>query len=238
VWGVSQRDLHTLALIARSSALPPVERLPRTLRSAGFLADIELIARRGESFRSAAFVEMKLPDFTYHPNPLATGSIEPRTITCACCREQRPYVYTGTVFSGYDLDDSLCPWCIASGLANATFAAEFTDADALVDPFSGPTLPPDVLEELVQRTPGFTGWQQERWLTHCRDACAFVGCAGYEEIVAYGSESLVESLRRDVEMSVEAFASYLESLDAVTGPTAYVFRCLHCGTLVGYSDCS
>ncbi len=40
----------------------------------------------------------------------------------------------------------------------------------------------DVIDEVSGRTPGFSGWQQERWLVHCGDACAFLGPAGRTEI--------------------------------------------------------
>jgi uncharacterized protein CbrC (UPF0167 family) len=36
-------------------------------------------------------------------------------------------------------------------------------------------VPAGVLDELTRRTPGFAGWQQERWLFHCADAAAYVG---------------------------------------------------------------
>ena len=100
----------------------------------------------------------------------------------------------------------------------------------------GASLPAEIIAEVVQRTPGFSGWQQQHWPTHCGDACAFIGCAGYDDILGYGSPSLVDSLRSDMEMSADEFQDYLASLNAKTGPTAYVFRCLHCGVLLGYSD--
>ena len=32
-----------------------------------------------------------------------------------------------------------------------------------------------MLDEITQRTPGFTGHQQEHWLYHCGDGAAFIG---------------------------------------------------------------
>src|SRR5215204_2394339 len=101
---------------------------------------------------------MKFPEFKYHRDPLATGSIEPRVTQCVCCRETRSYAYTGPVYSGYDLQDALCPWCIASGLAHMTYAAHFSDDRAFTDPFFGPAVPASVVSEVVERTPGFSGW--------------------------------------------------------------------------------
>lgn len=30
---------------------------------------------------------------------------------------------------------------------------------------------PDKLDELIHRTPGYCGWQQEYWIAHCDDYC-------------------------------------------------------------------
>jgi hypothetical protein len=35
----------------------------------------------------------------------------------------------------------------------------------------------------------------------------------------------------------ESWQSYFDAMDFNGSPTAYVFRCLHCGKLGGYSDC-
>ena len=43
-------------------------------------------------------------------------------------------------------------------------------------------VPDSVVAEITQRTPGFTGWQQERWLYHCAEPAAFLGRVGYEQI--------------------------------------------------------
>ncbi|MEH6978944.1 CbrC family protein [Bacillus pseudomycoides] len=38
------------------------------------------------------------------------------------------------------------------------------------------------MKELIHRTPGYGGWQQEYWLSHCNDFCAFIGYVEWEEI--------------------------------------------------------
>ena len=179
-----------------------------------------------------------LPTFRYHPDPVQTGSIVERPVNCVCCGKRRDYTYTGPVYATADLDDQLCPWCVASGAVYARFRATFTDKDALVDGFDRTRTPnrTDIIEEISRRTPGFNGWQQERWLVHCGDACAFLGPAGRAEIASYSNVDLLESLRTDVEMSNDDFERYLARLDTDGGPTAYVFRCLHCSCLLGYSD--
>ena len=113
---------------------------------------------------------MELPGFRYHPYPLATGSVVESDATCAACGKTRGYVYTGPVYM-QDEPEALCPWCIADGTAAETFGAEFTDFGVGVPD----DVPREVLEELAFRTPGFSGWQQERWLYHCGDGAAFLG---------------------------------------------------------------
>jgi uncharacterized protein CbrC (UPF0167 family) len=54
-----------------------------------------------------------------------------------------------------------------------------------------------VTETLAQRTPGFSGWQQEHWLYHCNDEAAFLGRAGSDELKPY--PDAIETLRREGE---------------------------------------
>jgi uncharacterized protein CbrC (UPF0167 family) len=114
-----------------------------------------------------------LPEFPYHPDPWRTGVIEPSKRHCISCGEAPGLLYTGPVFSVHReiLVDAVCPWCIADGTAAERFEATFTGV--------GDELPGDVPGEVVaavtQRTPGFSGWQQEHWLYHCGDGAAFVG---------------------------------------------------------------
>ncbi|WP_329340044.1 CbrC family protein [Streptomyces sp. NBC_01352] len=109
-----------------------------------------------------------LPAFPYHPDPVGTGSVAPSDAPCACCGLRRGYAYTGPVFSAADLSDPLCPWCIADGSAAERYEAQFTEVD-------GRDVPMEVVHAVERRTPGFSGWQQERWLSHCGDAAVFLG---------------------------------------------------------------
>jgi len=113
-----------------------------------------------------------LPEFPYHPDPVATGAVVQSSAVCEVCGEARGFVYTGPIFAVDELE-SICPWCIADGRAQATFDASFTDiAEATED------VPRAVLEEVSSRTPGFSGLQQEEWLFHCGDGAAYVGSEG------------------------------------------------------------
>jgi len=61
-----------------------------------------------------------------------------------------------------ELRECLCPWCIADGTAAARFEASFTDIYDVPDGVGA-----DVIEIIMTRTPGFSGWQQEHWMFHC-----------------------------------------------------------------------
>ena len=98
------------------------------------------------------------------------------------------------------------------------------------------TVPEAVVEEVAYRTPCFIGWQQERWFTHCGDAGEFLAIAGRPELEALGSEA-IDAIRQECRYEDEEWNSYFRALDRAGGPTAYIFRCRHCGKLGGYSDC-
>lgn len=117
-----------------------------------------------------------LPTFSYHPDPVATGSAEPSA-------------------------EVLCLRCIADGRAAAALGVAEDDPAELVDAGWGvpDEVPPEVVVEVSQRTPGYIAWQQERWLYHCAD-------------------------------------EHLAGLDPDGDLTGYLFRCLHCGTHLAYSD--
>ena len=179
---------------------------------------------------------MALPTFRYHPDPLATGSLVASEARCVCCGTARGYVYTGPVYADADLDDALCPWCIADGSAHRRFDASFTDEDGVGDYGTWDAVPAGIVEEIAHRTPGFTGWQQERWWTHCGDAAAYVGRAGGAELLAFGADAMA-SVRESTGLPEgPAWDAFRARLDKDASPTAYVFRCLHCGVLGGYQD--
>jgi uncharacterized protein CbrC (UPF0167 family) len=179
---------------------------------------------------------MDLPTFRYHPDPISTGSIDESDNECACCGQRRGYIYTGPVYAVEELDESICPWCIASGEAHTRFNAEFVDAAGVGGHGSWGRVPKAVVEEVAYRTPGFTAWQQERWWTHCGDAAQFLGRAGASDVVRHGAAT-VEFLRADLGWDPgKQFDDYIHALDADGQPTAYLFRCVHCGAVGGYSD--
>ncbi|MBZ5524481.1 MAG: CbrC family protein [Acidobacteriia bacterium] len=177
---------------------------------------------------------MNLPSFKYHPDPLSTGSVMASDKRCQVCRQPRGFVYTGTIHSISDLE-TVCPWCIHDGAAHILFHAEFTALNAVGGYGEWEPVPQPVSEEVAFRTPGFSGWQQERWFTHCGDAAAFLGPMGRAELEELGQDA-ASVICRESGFRGDDWGSYFKSMDRHGGPTAYLFRCLHCGCLGGYSD--
>lgn len=178
----------------------------------------------------------ELPVFRYHPEPTSTGSIRQSAEECLCCRERPGYIYVGPVHAQEELNDQICPWCIADGSAHDQFEAEFTDAESIGG--SGwDEVRQEVVEMIAFRTPGFSGWQQERWFTHCGDGAAFLGHADSHRLKGKWAAA-IPVLRESAPVSDDVWDTILSSFaTGPTGsPTAYVFQCLHCGTLGGYWD--
>ena len=178
---------------------------------------------------------MTLPFFKYHPDPLATGSIAASDAACACCGQARGFVYTASVYAVDDVEP-LCPWCIADGSAAARFDACFSDDCGVGACGDGLPVPPEVVEIVSRRTPGYATWQQEQWWTHCGDAGMFLGPAGRAELEAFGPEAAA-AIRAEAGLPEgPAWNALWRALDKDHGPTAYVFRCTVCGALGGYYD--
>jgi uncharacterized protein len=173
----------------------------------------------------------ELPVFRYHPDPLGTGSVIASGQSCDVCGQTRGYVYDGPVHSEDD-QWALCPWCIAEGRAADQLGIQFTAA-----PEWGDDVPEQVTTEVLHRTPGYSAWQPERWLSHHGDAAAFLGPCGIAELRKHGDGAVEAARRYAVEHLGEAHPDqYLESLSLSGSPTAYLFRCLECQDFLAYSD--
>lgn len=166
-------------------------------------------------------------NFKYHPDPLGTGAFQnDDTVVCDCCGEQTDVYYTNPFYSVEEVE-YLCPECIASGAAAEKFDGEFQDGECL-DEVSDPAK----LDELIHRTPGYCGWQQEYWIAHCDDYCAFLGYPTWEELENDGLAAEIEETYRD-DICMVDFEDAKEHLKIESG---YLFRCLHCGKHFIYID--
>lgn len=156
---------------------------------------------------------------------MMTGSLIESTEPCERCGQVRGLIYAGPTYA-VDEIEVICAWCIADGSAAREFDAEFTTVDG------APTdVLPMVLDEVLHRTPGFSGWQQERWLFHCSDAAEYLGKVGFQDVADL--PEIIQSLVDDG-WSEE----HLRYMSADGDLTGYLFRCRHCGTQLAYADAS
>jgi uncharacterized protein CbrC (UPF0167 family) len=177
-----------------------------------------------------------LPKFDYHPDPLATGSVVPSDLECECCEVARGYTYAGPLYAEAELE-AICPWCIADGRAHAELGASFTDEEGIGGYGEWEAVPPAVIAAVAYRTPGFSGWQQEQWWTHCGDAAEFLGRMGLHELEALGAGA-VAAIRESAGLhEADHLDAFMAALEKDASPSAYIFRCRKCGKFGGYSDC-
>lgn len=174
-----------------------------------------------------------LPKFRYHPDPIKTGAfvLSEEGEKCDCCGKMTKYVYTTPFYTAEDVE-CLCPKCIASGKAAKKFDGSFQDEASVDEGVNDPAKH----EELTLRTPGYNGWQQERWRAHCGDFCEFLGYVGMKEIEEMGI--MEELLQDEIWDEFGSEPEELISLLRVDGDAqGYLFRCLHCGKHLIWLDC-
>ncbi len=163
----------------------------------------------------------ELPTFRYNPHAVRLGIIKKETTNCPVCGQDRDYVYEGPFYS-VDEVEGICPWCIKDGSAAEKYEGEFQDSASCEDVDDD-----EYLIELTTRTPGYSGWQQERWLSHCGDFCALQDYVGWAEI-----KDLKEELTDDLKQITDDYgltqAQLEKSLLKHGSMQGYLFQCLHC----------
>lgn len=140
-------------------------------------------------------------------------------------RETRGSIYCGPIYSAKVADPTVCLKCIADGSAAAMWEATFTDVLCWSQ-----EVPGSVANEVLRRTPGFNGWQQEHWIAHCGDAAIFLGPVGANELAQLPQQAT------DALLSGQEITCAVSDLDRSSSPTGYVFRCRHCNLHLGYID--
>jgi hypothetical protein len=174
-----------------------------------------------------------LPTFEYHPDPLSTGSVVARKITCVSCGEERAYAYVGPIYTiRTDVDERVCPWCVKSGRAAEALKASFVDARI----FERDGLASEVVEEVSLRTPGFASWQGQTWVSHCRDAAAFLGDATVEDVHSI-TDGELSGFLRSCGLERDEWEELLPSYVPKGDPSVYKFQCRHCRQRVFAMDC-
>lgn len=172
----------------------------------------------------------ELPKFKYHPNPLKTGAFieEDEPFVCDCCGKETLICYSAPFYSVESID-IFCPECIANGEAAKKFDGEFQDAYS-TDEVSDEAK----TEELIYRTPGYCGWQQEYWRAHCDDYCAYLGGVGTKEL----KEMNIFEEVLDDDMLDDTAKQWVRDGFVTDGSSiqGYLFQCLHCGKHLVWVD--
>jgi hypothetical protein len=166
--------------------------------------------------------EKALPSFKYQPNCIENDIFikagQDEVKICQCCDKQIE-IYYNTMYTSKNVD-CLCPDCIANGSAAEKFDGEFIGgADPITDGA-------DKTEELFKRTPGYVSWQEDYWLAHCNDYCAFISYVGIKELQEMG---IIDEVLADYAEMDDNVADVRQWLHKEGWMVGYLFKCLHCG---------
>ena len=169
-----------------------------------------------------------LPHFKYHPDPLRSGVIVASDVACICCGDVRGLIYVGPAYTTHrQVENRICPWCIADGSAARKFDVEFADACVLLK--AG--VAREIVEEVTRRTPGYESWQQDEWRSHCGDACAFIGDAEIAD-VAFASRATIDAWKSHYGMSEADWKSIAHCYEPCVHSSVYKCACRHCNAVL------
>jgi hypothetical protein len=174
----------------------------------------------------------ELPSFRYHPDPISSGVIVPRAAVCLCCEKARGYIYVGPANGLEDLSERICPWCIKDGGASMKFDATFADDHPLLQA----KIHQEIIDEVIKRTPGYFSWQQDSWITHCKDACAFMGDASIDDLIN-ATEQMKARYCDEYKCSRQQWSEVISGYQPGGSNAFYKFACLNCGEVLLGWDC-
>jgi len=180
---------------------------------------------------------MELPKFRYSPNAYKLNLFKEVEGICSICGQPRKLKYISSFYS-IEKPDYICPWCIANGEAAKKYDGSFNDYCGIEgvspDPNDPPsTIPMELLLEITNRTPSYPSWQQEVWLSHCNEPCAFIGFVDTKAI-----ESHLEELKEDIQINLEYNPEIINHLTTDRDLVGCLFRCLKCGKYRLHIDCT
>lgn len=172
-----------------------------------------------------------LPSFKYHPDPIATGAVIVQDATCICCRLLVDHVYTASAYTVNEIRGKICPWCISDGSAANRLSVEFLPPYAV----QMCNVPDTVVDEVVRRTPGYHSWQEEAWIGHCNDACAYLGCATPDQC-SNATPEAVDRFAESLGIGSEEARDTLMKYNQYQEISIHRFLCLHCGTTLFHGE--
>jgi len=167
--------------------------------------------------------------FKYHPEPVKTGVfITGEKVQCECCGEDVDIYYNGPFYAEEELE-CICLECISSGRTAQKFDGEFIDRECIEE-----IEDKSKLEELIYRTPSYNSIQEEHWLAHCEDYCAFIGDITWSEIEEMDIvEEIIEDIQSNFKFDIDEIKDGMKKDGQIKG---YLFKCLHCGKHRIYID--
>jgi uncharacterized protein len=169
-----------------------------------------------------------LPTFIYHLDPVRNDVIAASHGVCVCCGRARGFLYVGPAFTtSEEVDDNICPWCIADGSAALKYDVEFADSRSLLK--AGITRA--VVDQVTKRTPGYFCRQSDNWQSHCKDACTYHGDATVEDI-ANATRTSVEAWKAEYNMNEDDWNVFADGYQPKSHAAFYKFVCRHCGEVL------
>lgn len=170
---------------------------------------------------------MELPKFKYSPNAYKLDLFEAVEGICSVCNEKRQIKYKCSFYS-VEAPEYICPWCIANGKAAEKYDGDFNDYCGIegVSPDADapePTIPREMLLEVCTKTPSYFSWQQEVWLSHCNEPCAFIGYA--DSLII---QPLINELKDDIENIGLPIKFFTDGITKDGDLGAYLFQCVKC----------
>ena len=142
-------------------------------------------------------------------------------------------MYVGPVYA-HDEIEEVCPWCIADGSAARKWSAQFNDVIRLPD-----GVPRSVVQEILERTPGFETWQGNQWLFSENDAMIFVGEVIGKDLLNEGSEEKIEAsldALREWNFEPDEATDLLKHVVRGGQPAIYLFQDRQSGEFAAYAD--
>ncbi len=167
---------------------------------------------------------MNIYFFKYHFDPIQTGHAKKMDFNCVFCHQVSQYAYQGPCAT-QDKEAPVCFECIKNGVVAEKFDLKFNwfngDADK-IDPAE--------IEKLEKRTPGYSGWQQPFWLTHCNQIAQFQGNFSVEELLERFDELKFDIKENFERMNDDELLDIIQCPDRlrVNNPAFFKFQFLVC----------
>jgi len=171
----------------------------------------------------------EFPIFTYYPNAKEVFERQEnnKEVICECCGKKTKYYYTH-MYTAKKVD-CICPICVSNGEAAKKFNGQYNQ-----DIENYQNLPKEISNAILYKTPGYYTWQGEYWLTHCKDACMYLGDVGITELKEMG---IFDEVMKEYEES-GGYLNARENLVKKGNLAGYLFRCRHCGKYKIWVDAS